>query len=218
MPAPFSIPFLLYGDFMEFWHGLVIGLAYSAPIGIQNLFVINTALTQSKKCAAITAIWVIFFDTVLALACFFGIGAIMQQVKWLKMLILLAGSLIVIYMGASLLRTKEFKLEQKKQSISLTKIISTACVVTWGNPQAIVDGTMMLGAFHAVLPADLRFAFIGGVVAASCLWFSSIVFLASCFSRYVNNRTMRALNLVCGVIIILYGLKLLSQFVGELNL
>ena len=27
------------------------------------------------------------------------------------------------------------------------KVVTTACVVTWFNPQAIIDGTMMLGAF-----------------------------------------------------------------------
>ena len=33
---------------MEFYlQGLTIGLAYVAPIGLQNLFVINSALTQS---------------------------------------------------------------------------------------------------------------------------------------------------------------------------
>ena len=29
--------------------GLAIGLAYVAPIGMQNLFVINAALTQSRR-------------------------------------------------------------------------------------------------------------------------------------------------------------------------
>ena len=46
-----------------------MGLAYVAPIGLQNLFVINSALTHTRKCALLTALIVIFFDVPLALAC-----------------------------------------------------------------------------------------------------------------------------------------------------
>ena len=35
--------------------GLGIGLAYVAPIGMQNLFVINSALTQPRHKALLTA-------------------------------------------------------------------------------------------------------------------------------------------------------------------
>ena len=36
--------------------GLTMGLAYVAPIGLQNLFVINTAITQPKRRAYLTAL------------------------------------------------------------------------------------------------------------------------------------------------------------------
>lgn len=47
-----------------------MGLAYLAPIGAQNLFVINTALTAPLGIALVTAGIVAFFDISLALACF----------------------------------------------------------------------------------------------------------------------------------------------------
>ena len=56
-----------------FLQGLTMGLAYVAPIGMQNLFVINSALTNKRKRALLTALIVIFFDITLSLACFFGI-------------------------------------------------------------------------------------------------------------------------------------------------
>ena len=45
-----------------FLQGLTMGLAYVAPIGMQNLFVINSALTNKRKRALLTALIVIFFD------------------------------------------------------------------------------------------------------------------------------------------------------------
>ncbi len=55
--------------------GLLFGLAYVAPIGMQNLYVINTALDQPRHRAYLIAGIVIFFDISLSLACFFWRGS-----------------------------------------------------------------------------------------------------------------------------------------------
>ena len=196
--------------------GLTMGLAYVAPIGMQNLFVINSALTNKRKRALLTALIVIFFDITLSLACFFGIGTIMQRFKWLQMVILCVGSLIVIYIGISLLRAKTQDLEKDQPTMSIKKTISSACVVTWFNPQAIIDGTMMLGAFHVTLAAGQETPFITGVACASFSWFIGLTFLISLISSKFNAKVMRWINIVCGVIIIGYGLKLFVSFVQML--
>lgn len=186
-----------------------MGLAYVAPIGLQNLFVINSALTHTRRRALLTAWIVIFFDVTLALACFFGIGAVMERYQWLQMVILCVGSLIVIYIGIGLLRAKAEEIDRSKTTDSVRKTISSACVVTWFNPQAIIDGTMMLGAFHVTLPAQQSIPFISGVGIASCLWFTGITLAISLFSDRFNAKTLRMINVVCGVIIIFYGCKLM---------
>ena len=199
-----------------FLQGLTMGLAYVAPIGMQNLFVINSALTNKRKRALLTALIVIFFDITLSLACFFGIGTIMQRFKWLQMVILCVGSLIVIYIGISLLRAKTQDLEKDQPTMSIKKTISSACVVTWFNPQAIIDGTMMLGAFHVTLAAGQETPFITGVACASFSWFIGLTSLISLISSKFNAKVMRWINIVCGVIIIGYGLKLFVSFVQML--
>ena len=87
-----------------FLQGLTLGLAYVAPIGVQNLFVINSAMTQSRRRALLTALIVIFFDVTLALFCFFGVGAAIQKYEKLQMFILGAGGVVVIKIGLGLLR------------------------------------------------------------------------------------------------------------------
>lgn len=196
-----------------FFQGLTMGLAYVAPIGLQNLFVINSALTHTRRRALLTAWIVIFFDVTLAFACFFGIGAVMERYQWLQMVILCVGSLIVIYIGIGLLRAKAEEIDRSKTTDSIRKTISSACVVTWFNPQAIIDGTMMLGAFHVTLPAQQSIPFISGVGIASCLWFTGITLAISLFSDRFNAKTLRMINLVCGVIIIFYGCKLMWNFI-----
>lgn len=196
-----------------FLQGLTMGLAYVAPIGLQNLFVINSALTNSRRRALLTALLVIFFDVTLALACFFGIGAIMERFEWLQKIILFIGSIVVICIGIGLLRSKAENLETEKEEMSIRRTISSACIVTWFNPQAIIDGTMMLGAFHVTLPAAKSLPFISGVASASCLWFTGITLLISVFSSRFDKKALRWINIICGIVIIFYGLKLFISFI-----
>ena len=194
--------------------GLTMGLAYVAPIGLQNLFVINTALTQPRKRVYATALIVIFFDVTLGLACFFGIGALMQASVWLEMAVLLVGSLIVIWIGIGLLKSKEESLDTGKDvNIPIAKVVTTACVVTWFNPQALIDGSMMLGAFKATLPAGTDLFFVGGFASASIIWFLSISTIISLFSARFTPKTLHIINVLCGAVIIFYGLKLLWNFI-----
>ena len=190
-----------------------MGLAYVAPIGLQNLFVINTALTQPRKRAYLTALIVIFFDATLALACFFGIGAVMEASKWLELGVLFVGSLIVIWIGISLLKAKNTLDTSAEVNVPIIKVITTACVVTWFNPQALIDGSMMLGAFKATIPEDQSAGFIVGVICASCVWFLGISTIISFFSAKITDKVLRIINIVCGIVIIFYGIKLGIGFV-----
>ena len=194
------------------FQGLVMGLAYVAPIGLQNLFVINSALTHSRRRALLTALIVIFFDVTLALCCFFGIGAVMNRCAWLQKIVLLLGSIIVLYLGVGLLRAKPEALDRSKTVDSLSKTISSACVVTWCNPQAIIDGTMMLGAFRATLAPEQSLPFITGVAAASCLWFTGVTLVLSVLKERFNARVLQIINKICGVVVLFYGAKLLWSF------
>lgn len=202
---------------LYFIQGLTMGLAYVAPIGLQNLFVINTALSQPRRRVYLTALIVIFFDVTLALACFFGVGALMERSRLLSMMVLCAGSLIVIYIGISLLRDKGAADQGADVNVPLLKVVGTACVVTWFNPQALIDGSMMLGAFKASLPVGCSAAFISGVACASCTWFLGISTVISLFCARITPRALRIINMVCGLVILFYGVKLGVNFVQMLR-
>ena len=192
--------------------GLTMGLAYVAPIGLQNLFVINSALTQKRSRVYITALIVILWDVSLGVACFLGAGALMQAVPWLQKVILGIGSLIVIYIGVGLLRAKASLEGGKDVNIPIWKLFTTAFVVTWMNPQALIDGTMMLGAFRATLPAGGDLPFIFGFGSASILWFLTLSTVVSLLGSKFNEKILNIINKVCGAVIIFYGLKLLYSF------
>ena len=193
--------------------GLLLGLSYCAPIGMQNLFVIDTALTQRRRRLYPIIFIVVFFDVTLGLACFLGAGALMEALPWLQKIILGIGSLLVIYIGIGLVRSKASLDGGRDVNVPLWKAAATACVVTWFNPQALIDGTMMLGAARATLPAHTDAFFIGGFASASVLWFTFLGTAASLLGSKINEKILPVINKVCGAFIIFYGCKLLYSFV-----
>lgn len=197
---------------MDFYlQGLALGLAYVAPIGMQNLFVINSALTQTRLRALVTALIVIFFDVTLALACFFGIGLVMQKYPPVQLGILLLGGLVVVYIGVSLLKSSVRQIGGAQQ-MPLGKTVWAACMVTWFNAQAIIDGTMLLGAFKASMTEAQSLHFLFGVLSASCLWFITLAMLVSLAGSLVTPRVLGLINKICGAVIAVYGLRLLWHF------
>lgn len=201
---------------MYFLQGLTLGLAYVAPIGVQNLFVINTGLTQKRARVYQTALIVIFFDICLSVACFFGIGALMDHFRLLKMAVLLIGSIVILIMGAKLILANDSMDTETNVNIPLIKVISMACVVTWFNPQALIDGSLMLGAFKATMPAAESTKFILGVATSSFCWFMGISTITHLFSSKFNNKILKIINVICGIVIMLYGVMLVWSFIKML--
>lgn len=192
--------------------GFTVGIAYVAPIGMQNMYVINTAMTQKKSRLYMVVLITALFDISLALACFFGMGALIEAVPIVKILFLGLGSLAIIWIGIGLLRstpTLNNSLETKK---TLLQVAVSCFLVTWANPQALIDGTMLFGGFRASLSIDLAKYFIIGSSLASVVWFVSLGTIVSVFKKAFNEKALKIINVICGVIIIYYGIKLGIKF------
>jgi L-lysine exporter family protein LysE/ArgO len=191
--------------------GLLFGIAYVAPIGTQNLYVINTASQKSRLQTLKVALITVLFDISLAMACFFGVGLIVEKHSVLKGAILLLGSAAVIWIGASLFRSSPEMNDCRSADDSTIKTAAACFAVTWLNPQAIVDGSLLLGGLRASLPEDMSKYFILGVCIASFLWFNTLALFVSRFrSKFAG--AIRWINKVCGTVLIFYGFKLGLSF------
>ncbi|HBV67428.1 MAG TPA: L-lysine permease [Clostridiales bacterium] len=192
--------------------GFTIGIAYVAPIGMQNMYVINTAMTQRRSRLYMVALITIFFDISLALACFFGMGALIEAVPLVKVLLLGLGSAAIIWIGIGLIRSApklDKTVETKK---TLIQVVLSCFLVTWANPQALIDGTMLFGGFRASLPADMAKYFIMGSALASATWFLSLGTVVSIFKKAFSEKILKIINIICGLIIIYYGIRLGISF------
>lgn len=197
--------------------GFMLGIAFLAPIGMQNLYVINSALSMKRIKAYQVAMITIFFDISLALASFFGIGLLVERFNIFRLSLLSIGSIVLIYIGVNLIRAIpkiDDKLDMNKP---LYKIFIMCFSVTWLNPQAIIDGSILLGGIRASLTTEAANLFILGICIASVTWFTGITTIVSNFKKLFNVKVLRAINIACGFIIVYYGLKLGYSFIELVN-
>lgn len=210
--------------------GFTMGLAYVAPIGMQNLFVINAAISQPRPRALATALFVTLFDMLLTLACFFGIGAVMDAVPWLGPLIQLVGGALVAAIGIALIVPRKKKAAASREGAAgsaagsaayerakgpgLRGVFVAALLVTWCNPQAFIDGTMMLGAFRATFGGADGLAFVAGACLASLVWFPGVALAVSALGSRFSDTMLRGINVVCGLVVVVYGIRLVAAFFG----
>jgi len=196
-----------------FIQGLLLGLAYVAPIGTQNLYVIQASIHSNMRRAIRVALITIFFDITLAISCFYGIGLVIEKSKLFQSFMYLFGSLTIILIGFNLIKTRPEIIKKGSSAITLKNIAITCFIVTWLNPQAIIDGSMLLGGYRAALSINNTYFFIIGIILASFLWFISLASITSIFKKSFNPFVLRIINIVCGAIILFYGLRLGYGFI-----
>lgn len=200
-----------------FLQGFMLGIAYVAPIGMQNIYVINSALRSSRLRAYTVALITVFFDITLAIACFFGMGALMEKSQYIKLGILLFGGLAVVYIGIQLIKSIPSIDKEVDVAKPISQVIMACMLVTWANPQALIDGSLLLGGFKAALSPEASRLFIMGVCSASITWFFSITTLVSIFKNSFNDKVIKTINTLCGAVLIYYGLKLLYTFITAIK-
>ncbi len=195
--------------------GFLFGLAYMAPIGTQNLYVINSSMQRNKKQIVITTSSVVFFDISLAISCYIGIGILLDEYVILREVILILGALVILYIAICLLRsTSKLKID-KQDTFNLKSTIFTAFAVTWLNPQAIIDTSLLFGSFKSSLPVGTSIYFLLGACLASCTWFFMLSFTVHKFIMLMQ-RIVKFINIICAAILIIYALRLLYIFFTDI--
>ena len=91
-----------------------------------------------------------------------------------------------------------------------------AFAVSWLNPQAIIDATILLGAAQASVPPGTDWLFMGGMAMASCLWFTCLTLLVSLLGDRFTPRVLRWMNVLCGIGLFIYGVSLCLTAAGQI--
>ena len=191
-----------------FWEGLLIGFAVLAPIGMQNLFIINTALVQKVSRIITTILIVAFFRSYLkCIGVFMALVLSLIYGLFLKGIVLLLGGAVIFYMGYTVFNS-EPNVSHVDTNVTIWNIVTTAFAVAWLNPQALIDVTMMFGAVKASIPEESSIYFLLGYIVSAFAWFGALSTIIHKLAKRIKISQLVWINRICGLILFGYGAKL----------
>lgn len=203
---------------MIYLRGILIGFAFVAPIGMQNIYMFNNALSNKMSKALLYNFLVWFCDALFSFAAFYGIGALISANEIVKIIVMLVGGALTSYIGFNIIRSaKQTAIGSDSKKQTLKQALMTALIVSWGNPQAMIDGTMMLGASRATLTFEQSILFITGVITASFIWDHGITIGFNLLRDKLPKKFLLAINLISGIIVAIYGLYLILTGITEIH-
>lgn len=202
---------------MAYLQGLLIGLAFVAPIGMQNIYVFNNGLSYKLSRALLYTFFVWIFDALFCFAAFYGIGALISKNHFVKIVIMILGGALTVYIGYGIIRSANQRaITSEDNKISVKQAILQAIVVSWANPQALIDGTMMLGASRGTLTTAESIFFIIGVITSSFIWDMGMTSAFNILRHRMPGKILTGINLVSGLIVFGYGIFLIVNGIQQI--
>ena len=189
--------------------GLLISLALVCSIGVQNIFVFNNAIANKLSRSILFASFIWIADTALTVIAFLGMGAIISTHPVFKIIVMAVGGLMVIWIGYGIIKSAaSFKFDLAQNQLTTKRAFIMSWIVTWANPQALIDTSLMLGAFRSTLTEAQVLPFMLGIVSATALWFFGITLVLNLLKDKLPNQVLVAINVISGLIVMGYGFYL----------
>lgn len=198
--------------------GLGFGLSLIVAIGAQNAYVLRQGL-RKEHVFVIVAICALS-DALLIAVGVAGLGAIIQQLEWLLLLIEVIGGVFLCTYGVMAAKRawkpEVLNTDTGGASISLKVAVGTVLALTYLNPHVYLDTVLLLGSVAGTYEAK-RWWFAAGAMLGSIIWFSTLGFGARLLAPVFKKPTAwRVLDAIIAVVMFTLGMSLLISFVQHL--
>ena len=199
--------------------GLGFGLSLIVAIGAQNAYVLRQGL-RKEHVFVIVAICALS-DALLIAVGVAGLGAIIQQLEWLLLLIEAVGGVFLCTYGVKAAlrawKPEVLNTETGGKAISLKTAVVTVLALTYLNPHVYLDTVLLLGSVAGTYEAN-RWWFATGAMAGSIIWFSVLGFGARLLAPvFTKPSAWRVLDAIIAVVMFTLGMSLLVSFVQHLS-
>ena len=191
----------------DFIQGLIIGSSLIIAIGPQNLFVINQGL---KKSYVFTVVLFCSFSDSILIIIGINLSSVILNINPNTIIILkILGGIWLVFYGLNKIRhvNKKRNLQNIETIESdFKKILITLFLITYANPHVYLDTIVLIGSISTNFNSQLFFGM--GAVMASFIFFFALGYLSKLLSKYIySNKTWFWIDLVVGLLMILYGVK-----------
>jgi L-lysine exporter family protein LysE/ArgO len=192
--------------------GLLTGLSLIIAIGAQNAFVLRVGIDGRNRVITPVVIICALSDAVLILAGVAGIGALIQHLPFVLLVIRVIGAAFLIVYGLlaarRVFRPQKLDVAPVGQRRVSTAILTTLAL-TWLNPHVYLDTLILLGSIANQQGPASRWWWAGGAILGSVLWFSALGFGARLLKPFfARSRSWQILDAIIAVVMIAIGVRI----------
>lgn len=183
-------------------HGAVLAFGLILPLGVQNIFVFNQGAVQKRFINALPAvITASLCDTLLISLAVLGVSTIVLGVPWIKLTLMGAGVLFLLYMGWLTWENAPENKNEPTELFTAKKQIAFAASVSLLNPHAIMDTIGVIGTSSLRYDGGEKMAFAAACIAVSWLWFAGLAAAGRTAGHFdESGRFITMLNKVSALI------------------
>lgn len=156
-----------------FLHGFILALGLILPLGVQNVFVFNQGALQPRFVRVLPVIiTAALCDTLLILVAVLGVSFVILGSFWIKMILIGAVCIFLIYMGWTTWNSKpSHEREVSANRFSIKKQVLFAASVSLLNPHAIMDTVGVIGTSSLRYQGQDKVIFAFACILVSWVWF-----------------------------------------------
>lgn len=183
-------------------HGIILAFGLILPLGVQNVFVFSQGATQPRLIRALPAtVTAALCDTFLILVAIFGLSAIVLQFEWLRLSLMTAGILFLLYMGYAIWRSKPTNNETNKALPTRQQVIF-ALSVSLLNPHAILDTVGVIGTSALKYVGTEQVLFTIACITVSWIWFFGLTLAGTVIKKIDSAGNIMNLFNKCSALFI----------------
>jgi threonine/homoserine/homoserine lactone efflux protein len=177
-----------------------LGLSVAAPIGPINVATLQLGLARGFAPAAAFGLGAATTDALYCLAVTVGLAPLLVAAPWLRVLLYLAGAILIGRMAWSAMRRRiDLSTGAGRRPGGVWRSYLSGVALTAINPATIVSWLAIGGAALSVVSPGEGWALVIGIFAGSATWFTALSLGSSLGRRLVNERALRAVSIVCGL-------------------
>lgn len=202
--------------------GVIIGILVSAPVGPVNVLCIQRAIERGFWGGIAAGLGAMLGDGLIALCAALGVGAISGAVQYHRMTIQVLGGSVLVAFGLQLslaaprvmpLATEEGHRETLRDFVW---DIPQTFLLTITNPGAVLGLFAIFGGVSTFVEVEGyvdALTIVAAVMGGSFLWWFSLSNLIGRFRHLLNERRLRLINQVTGLLLLGFGVLLVGEVV-----
>jgi threonine/homoserine/homoserine lactone efflux protein len=197
-------------------NGFLIGLAVAAPVGPVGLLCIRRSMGDGRLIGFFTGLGAAVADALMALLAALGVRAVARFFETHQTSFSLVGGLVLVVMGIQAVRARPAAKTVKAplHARSLFNAFGSTLALTLANPMTI-GGMLLFFSTFGIAVGTTEYGkigvLVGSVFAGSTCWWLILSSCAVWFGHHLQDRLLRTINIVTGLIIILIGVWQLAR-------